>query len=263
MVVLTLADRRDAFGAETEQVVEALSEAKRVSARQERVITPTAETEIAAIVCHRLFRRIDEEAGRETAAGYAAALAKWSEQKVGIPAHATRAEYSNGIIADYPLHPELLNTLNRKTSTIPSFQKTRGALRLLAQDVRALWEKKPADTWLIHAHHLDLGVDDIAADLMLAVLSPGRTRPCRGRGWRSWRTAPGISTGTAAATGSRASLQIPDRAGAPRRPAAKARRKCLYLLVPVLRRNAGSGDGSVMPATWSEFVGKLSRRSRR
>ncbi len=47
--------------------------------------------------------------------------------------------------------------------------------------------------------------------------------------------------------------------GAPRRPAAKARRKCLYLLVPVLRRNAGSGDGSVMPATWSEFVGKLPR----
>ena len=165
VVVLTLADRRDAFGSETEQVAAALAEAKRVSARQERVITPTAETEIAAIVCHRLFQRIDEEAGRETAAGYAAALARWSEQGVEIPAHATRAEYANGIVADYPFHPELLNTLNRKTSTIPSFQKTRGALRLLAQVVRALWDKKPADTWLIHAHHLDLGVDDIAGDL--------------------------------------------------------------------------------------------------
>jgi predicted AAA+ superfamily ATPase len=36
------------------------------------------------------------------------------------------------MVNDYPFHPELLTTLNRKTSTIPNFQKTRGALRLLA-----------------------------------------------------------------------------------------------------------------------------------
>jgi len=72
-----------------------------------------------------------------------------------------------------------------------------------------------------------------------------------GRGW----------LGLAGRRDLRASLQIPDRAGAPRRPATKARRKCLYLLVPVLRRNAGSGDGSVMPATWSGFVGKLLRQA--
>ena len=54
-----------------------------------------------------------------------------------------------------------------------------------------------------------------------------------------------------------ATLHVPDRAGAPRRPAAKARRKCLCLLLPASRRNTGSGDGSVMPATRSEFVGRL------
>ncbi|MBI4640170.1 MAG: ATP-binding protein, partial [Candidatus Tectomicrobia bacterium] len=59
VVVYTLATTGDAFGKETEELQEELAEAKGVSARQERVITSTGETEMAAIVTHRLFRRID------------------------------------------------------------------------------------------------------------------------------------------------------------------------------------------------------------
>ncbi|MBM4319176.1 MAG: DUF499 domain-containing protein, partial [Deltaproteobacteria bacterium] len=65
----------------------------------------------------------------------------------------------------YPFHPELLNTLTRKTSTIPNFQRTRGALRLLARVVRRLWQQHPADAWYIAPHHFDLGVDEIVSDL--------------------------------------------------------------------------------------------------
>jgi hypothetical protein len=148
------------FAASREQ-----AEARRVSARQERVITPTGEAEISAIVTHRLFRRIDRAAGQATAADYAAYLKKALDQGADLPSQVIRAEYAQEIVNDYPFHPELLTTLNRKTSTIPNFQKTRGALRLLAMVIRHLWEARPSDAYLIHPYHLDLAVEEIANDL--------------------------------------------------------------------------------------------------
>ncbi len=165
VVVLTLADVSDAFGKETEELSQQLGEARRVSARQERVISPTGESEISAIVTHRLFQKIDKTAAREASDAYNSYYARLLEQGAEIPQRAARAEYASDLAASYPLHPELLNTLNRKTSTIPNFQKTRGALRLLAAAVRQLWQKRPADCYTIHIHHLDLAVGDIADDL--------------------------------------------------------------------------------------------------
>jgi hypothetical protein len=165
VVVLTLAEAGDAFARETEHLRQQLAEARRVSARQERVITPTGETEIAAIVRHRLFRHIDGAAAQEAARAYTTAYLPWAEQNVALPQRALRAEYGHEIVADYPFHPELLDALNRKVSTIPNFQKTRGALRLLALVVRRLWQQRPADAWLIHPHHVDLAMPEIVEDL--------------------------------------------------------------------------------------------------
>jgi len=165
VVVLTLADPRDAFGKETEELHHDLAEARRVSARQERVITPTGETEIPAIVTHRLFKFVDRDAASETARAYANSYRQLVEQGANLPQRAVRAEYAEEIVGGYPFHPELLNTLNRKTSTIPNFQKTRGALRLLAMVIRRLWETCPPDAYLIHPFHLDLSIESITNDL--------------------------------------------------------------------------------------------------
>jgi hypothetical protein len=164
-VVITLADSKDAFSEETEDLRVELSEAKRVSARQERVITPTGETELSRIVTHRLFSDIDAKAAAEAAKAYVAYLTQVSDQGVEIPEKAMRAEYADEIALCYPFHPELLTVLNRKTSTIPNFQRTRGALRLLARVVRRVWELAPKDATLIGIHDLDLSLDDIANDL--------------------------------------------------------------------------------------------------
>ncbi len=164
-VVLTLADSTDAFGEATDQLKQELEEARRVSARQERVITPTGETEIARIVCHRLFESIDPDAAEETSAAFASYYRKLGDQAADLPQRALRADYTQEIRQSYPFHPELLRTLSLKTSTIPNFQKTRGALRLLARAVRQLWNVRPADAWLIATHHLDLSVEEIKDDL--------------------------------------------------------------------------------------------------
>ena len=165
VLVYTLADSSDAFGKESDDLRQELSEARSVSARQEHVLTPTAEDEISAIVSHRMFASIDAKVARKTATEFGKYYDKLIEQGVDLPQRAARSEYHEDIVKDFPFHPELLTTLNRKTSTIPNFQKTRGVLRLIAQTIRELWESKPNDAWLICTHHLDLGDDQVSNDL--------------------------------------------------------------------------------------------------
>ena len=165
VLVYTLADSSDAFGKESDDLRQVLSEARSVSARQEHVLTPTAEDEVSAIVTHRLFASVDRKAALETAKAWSAYSARVIEQGVDLPQRAVRSEYQAEMVQDHPFQPELLTTLNRKTSTIPNFQKTRGLLRLLAQTIRELWHTKPKDCFLICPHHLNLGDEQIANDL--------------------------------------------------------------------------------------------------
>ena len=68
VLMLTLDGEEDAFSKETSNLREAL----RVSARQERVLTPAAENEISSIVAHRLFTHVDRD-------GAAAVIARYGE----------------------------------------------------------------------------------------------------------------------------------------------------------------------------------------
>ena len=168
VVVYTLASSADAFSDQTEKVLEkmrVLRDADAISSRHEHVITPTGENEISAIVRHRLFERVDSAAASETATGYHRAILEQLDRDADIPAHAGQAGYAKDIRDSYPFHPELLTGLNEKVSTIPNFQKTRGALRLLSRVVRQLWTIRPDGTFLIHLHHVDLSVEEIANDL--------------------------------------------------------------------------------------------------
>lgn len=165
LVVLTLASEADAFNHETAMLRQSLAETLQITARQERVLTPTVENEISAIVTHRLFKRVDRQAAQFVFKAYAQYYANLFEKNVDLPQRCLRAEYLKEFEEAYPFHPELLATLNRKTATIPNFNQTRGALRLLAWTIRALWNKHTSNTWLIHLHHIDLAIPQIAEDL--------------------------------------------------------------------------------------------------
>lgn len=161
VLVLTLAGEEDAFSKETA----ALREALRISARQERVLTPSAENEISSIVAHRLFAHIDHDGAAEVIRRYGDYYQALKRQEAPIHDRADRADYLSEFALSYPFHPELIRVLNLKVATIPNFQRTRGALRLLAGVVRRLWQQRPPDTWLIHPHHVDLGDTDIVEEL--------------------------------------------------------------------------------------------------
>ena len=164
-LVLTLADSADAFSDETASLQKELQEARKVSARHERVITPAQESEIAPIVRHRLFESFDESAATETAGTYQEYYRQLVEREAEIPERMLGANFHEEMVRNYPFHPELFTVLSLKTATIPHFQKTRGALRLLARMVRRLWESRPSDAWTIAPFHIDLSDEGILNDL--------------------------------------------------------------------------------------------------
>ena len=163
--VLTLADSSDAFRSETVRLQAELEEVRNVSARQERVITPASESEIAPIVRHRLFERFDDSAAAAAADAYRACYAELAERGVDIPERLLRADHHEEMLKNYPFHPDLFTVLTLKTATIPQFQKTRGALRLLARMIRGLWESRSPDVWTITPFHVDLRDEAVLNDL--------------------------------------------------------------------------------------------------
>ncbi|HZL06274.1 MAG TPA: hypothetical protein VFE45_12815, partial [Coriobacteriia bacterium] len=68
-------------------------------------------------------------------------------------------------------HPDLIRVLDKRLSTIPNFQRARGALRLLARAVRRIWDSE-VDLDLIHLHHLDLSDQVIAEELSSRIDRP-------------------------------------------------------------------------------------------
>ena len=87
------------------------------------------------------------------------------EKNADLPPRCLRAEYFDEMEKAYPFHSELLTTLSLKTATIPNFNQTRGALRLLAWTIRSLWKQRPANVHTIQHHHINLADAQVAEDL--------------------------------------------------------------------------------------------------
>lgn len=102
VLVYTLADSSDAFGKENDMVRAALAESKSVSAREEHVLTPTAEDEISAIVSHRMFAKINGQDAKDCAGCYSDYFARMVGQDVDLPQRATRSEYGEEIVKACP-----------------------------------------------------------------------------------------------------------------------------------------------------------------
>ncbi len=169
VVVITLATEKDAYGAETDQVATLLEstvgEASSVLARQEAVLVPASDHEIAAILRRRLFESIDDAAASEAGAAYQALYEHLVASGESLPAGAGQpATYGATVAAAYPFHPELVRVLDSRIATIPTFQRARGALRLLAATIGFLWAE-PIGTVMINVADLPLTSDKVLYEL--------------------------------------------------------------------------------------------------
>ena len=155
--VYSLASASDTFADETAELQELI----RASARQERVLSPSTDVEVYNIVKQRLFKSVDAQAASKAASEY---LNVYRGSRVNLPDGCKDASYSQAIAQSYPFHPELFSLLTKKIASIPEFQRTRGALRLLAQVVQHLWQNQTEDTPIIHPHHIPVGKEKQITD---------------------------------------------------------------------------------------------------
>lgn len=159
----------DAFATETQELVEALErtfrEIQSVINRPAKVVTPAQEPDIAPILRQRLFQRVGTGAASAVADAYFEALRQAQERSTALPASVIQASFRDRLEKSYPFHPALIEVLDGKLATIPNFQRTRGALRLLVRVVRRLWKVGGADGLLIHPFSLDLSDPDLVDEL--------------------------------------------------------------------------------------------------
>lgn len=166
-LVFTLAvgkdsEAKDAYKEEHERALAALAEAEMVASRKATQLNPTEEDETADVLRRRLFDEVDRTAADAVVAAYAET---WSRNQNDLPPSVARPELKELFRRGYPLHPETMTVLTEKLSSLSTFQRTRGMLRLLARTVHVLWRDKPGDAFAIHPHHIDPGFGPIRDEI--------------------------------------------------------------------------------------------------
>ncbi|MGB9882271.1 MAG: DUF499 domain-containing protein [Methanomassiliicoccales archaeon] len=150
----------DAYIDAADAVRRELAEAMNILNRKMQAIEPVKREDVPHILKKRLFEFTNTKTAETTAKAY---NQLYTDMKA--PDRYRTIDYQNRIIETYPFHPELIDVLYERLSTLPKFQRTRGALRLLAHTIKYIWKTKENDCFLIHPHHIDLAVPEIVDEL--------------------------------------------------------------------------------------------------
>jgi hypothetical protein len=183
VVIITLATTADAFGKETDELSamldaseasyrEVLADTQSIAGRVGTIVRPAEDAEIGEILKRRLFQRIDPQAASDAGDAYRdlyqRVLAAGEELSGGADAPAS---YGETVTSSYPFHPELIRVLDKRIGTIASFQRARGALRLLAEVIAHIWHDE-AKCGVINVADIDLDHDDVRAPLTIGLGRP-------------------------------------------------------------------------------------------
>ncbi|MBN1814375.1 MAG: ATP-binding protein [Anaerolineae bacterium] len=139
MLIVTLpSSHLEDFGEKQE---ESLARLNKIFGRVEAIETPVQGEEVYAVIRRRLFeeetlRRVQM---REIVHRY---FQLYAQHRDDLPAKAREANYRDKLEMAYPFHPDVVDILYEKWSTYPTFQRTRGVLRLLANVVEDLYQRE-------------------------------------------------------------------------------------------------------------------------
>lgn len=135
VVVLSLPKSEEEMSAEDEQDFRRLA---KVTSRVAEPYVLARDLEVPEIVRRRLFDSVgDASQIRATAQ----AFARWiQDHRDLLPLWFPADQAQQVFEATYPFHPVVLSVFERKWQALPSFQRTRGILRLLAQWVADAYE---------------------------------------------------------------------------------------------------------------------------
>ncbi len=135
LVIATMPESKlDAGSADGQKVLEIL---EHIFGRVESVWKPVEPREGFEIVRRRLFQECSDNSARERTADAFGMM--YRDNPSDFPAYVNKGEYRKRLVECYPIHPEVFDRLYGEWSSLASFQRTRGVLRLMAKVIHDLW----------------------------------------------------------------------------------------------------------------------------
>src|SRR3990172_2706855 len=146
-----------------EEAERSLQQLQKISGRVEAVYTPVEGVEVYEVIRKRLFDNFGDEKTRKNVAQTYFDL----YQKLGadVPSEVKEIEYRERMERAYHFHPELIDVLYERWGSYPTFQRTRGVLRLLAEVVADLYKNKALSP-LIQSSLVNLGNQTIRREFI-------------------------------------------------------------------------------------------------
>ncbi len=127
--------------------------------RKEKIISPVQESEVAQIIRKRLFQSVDEHDALKVIESYLDYICREGILPVGME----RTEFRRLFLDSYPFLPEVVEVLYKRWGSFPSFQRTRGVLRLLSLVIYSL---KDSQKPYLSLADFDLGNQEIRQELI-------------------------------------------------------------------------------------------------
>jgi len=111
-------------------------------------IKPTEDHEVTDVLRNRLFEEPPSKEMREQIASSYGQFYRGDGEL--FPDDATAPTHDQRLANAYPFHPTVIDTLTKEIDSLPSFQKTRGALRLLSRAIYRLWNQESPSAYDRH-----------------------------------------------------------------------------------------------------------------
>jgi uncharacterized protein YeeX (DUF496 family) len=127
--------------------------------RVKRSYTPVEETEIADIVTKRLFTKIYDDEAKEIVID---AVEYFKDQNI-LPSEEEPSNYIERFNRSFPFLPDVIDTFYHKWGTFPTFQRTRGVLRILSLIIYGL---RNSNIEYISLADVDLRSQDLRRELL-------------------------------------------------------------------------------------------------
>jgi hypothetical protein len=109
---------------------------QKITGRVEKIYTPVKDDEIEYVVRARLFSRVDEKEAKKVVDEFV----DYAKNE-GLLSGDEVSEYRNRFKKSYPFKPEVIDIIYKRWGSFPTFQRTRGVLRLLSIVVHRLLDK--------------------------------------------------------------------------------------------------------------------------
>jgi hypothetical protein len=159
-----------------QQVFEYAGQIAEITGRVQTVRTPVQGDDIYEVLRRRLLdqpatedeRRRREQQARRIAEAY---VEMYREIPHDVPHEVQEPSYVERMVHAYPFHPDVVRVLYERWGTLPDFQRTRGALRILGMALANLFAAN-ISTPIVLPSHLDLAPGDLRNELVRVLENP-------------------------------------------------------------------------------------------